>query len=334
MSIPEHLIEKIQAIPEKPGVYMMKDFHGNIIYIGKSKCLNKRVRSYFYTSHEWSKIKRLVFNIHDINIIITDTHLEAQLLECALIKKYIPIYNSQFVRDKNYVYLKIEDCGQNPLSIVYDRDGQYSFGPYRNKYYIYDLIEFLRKLYPIRRVGKSFDFDYHPLPITMDEKEFKENRKSLIELFTNMASLKVFLDMLKNKMEEASLALNFERASQLRDIYLSFEHLYRAQNNNISKDREIIMGERIDDGYKLFYISDGNLILKKKFNQIWVKDVQAFINRAIILRNNRISNKSEKSLMDFKSIINKELKNSYFKIIDEGFKADEFIKGLAVKQKG
>lgn len=328
MSIPEHLRVKIQSIPEKPGIYMMKDCHGNIIYIGKSKCLNKRVRSYFYSNHEWNKIKRLVFNIHDIDIIVTDTHLEAQLLECAMIKKYTPIYNSQFVRDKNYVYLRIENSGKNPLSIIYDRDGEYTFGPFRSKYSIYNLIELLTKLYPIRKVENTFEFDYHPLPIVMNYEEFEKNRESLIELLTNKDSLKLFLDILKDKMEKASLSLHFERASQLRDIYLSLKHLYRYQNNDISKDREIIMGERVGNGYKLFYVSDGNLIWKKKFEKISVEDVQSFICKTKIQKKNIVTNKNEKSLMDFKSIINKELKSSYFKVIDEDFDAHEFIKGL------
>jgi len=328
MSIPEHLREKIQSIPEKPGIYKMKDSHGDIIYIGKSKCLNKRVKSYFQSTHEWEKIKRLVFNIQDIDIIVTDTHLEAQLLECAMIKKYKPIYNSQFARDKNYVYLKIEDNGEKPLSITYNKDGTYTFGPYRSKYYIYDLIDLLTKLYPIKKSGNSFEFDYNPLPVAMNEKEFQENRLSLINLFSNMDSLKVFLDILKAKMEEASLTLHFERASQLRDIYLCLEQLYNSQNNNITKDKEIIMGEKIDDGYKLFYISDGNLILKRKFKEISIEDVKDFINRANILKKNRVSNKSEKSIMDFKSIINMELKSSYYRIVDEEFNVREFIRGL------
>lgn len=328
MSIPEHLKEKVQSIPEKPGIYKMKDYHGNIIYIGKSKSLNKRVKSYFHSNHEWTKIKRLVFSIHDIDIIVTDTHLEAQLLECAMIKKHKPIYNSQFARDKNYVYLKIEDNDENPLSVIYNRDGKYTFGPYRSKNYIYDLMELLTKLYPIKKSGNSFEFQYNPLPIAMNKEEFQENRRSLIDLFSNLDSLKVFLNILKAKMEEASLSLHFERASQLRDIHLSLENLYRSQNNNITKDKEIIMGERIDYGFKLFYISDGNLILKQKLKNISFDDVQDFINRANILKNNRVSNKNEKSIMDFKSIINNELKNSYYKVVNEGFKADKFIKGL------
>lgn len=328
MSIPEYLRDKIQSIPEKPGIYKMKDSHGDIIYIGKSKCLNKRVKSYFQSNHEWEKIKRLVFNIQDIDIIVTDTHFEAQLLECAMIKRYKPIYNSQFAKDKNYVYLKIEENSERPLSIIYNRDGIYTFGPYRSKYYIYDLIELLTKLYPIKKSENSFEFQYSPLPVAMNEKEFQENRLSLIDLFSNMDSLRVFLDILKAKMEEASLTLHFERASQFRDIYLCLEHLYNYQNNNITKNKEIIMGERIDDGYKLFYISDGNLILKRKFKDITIDDVKDFINRANVLKNNRVSNKSEKSIMDFKSIINAELKSSYYKIVDEKFNAYEFIKGL------
>lgn len=329
MSIPEYLRDRIQSIPEKPGIYKMKDSHGNIIYIGKSKCLSKRVKSYFQSNHEWEKINRLVFNIRDIDFIVTDTHLEAQLLECTLIKKHKPIYNSQFAKDKNYVYLKIEDsfCS-NPLSIVHNRDGEYTFGPFRSKHYIYDLITMLTKFYPIRKSGCTFEFQYNAIPISMDENQYNESKKSLIDIFTDIKSLKVFIDILKDKMEKASLSLNFEKASQYRDILLALEYLYRSQNSNITKDKEIIMGEKIDIGYKLFYISDGNLILKRKFKDISVENLNEFINRAKILKNNRIPNMNEKSRMDFKSIINKELKYSYYKIIDENFYPDKFIKDL------
>ena len=100
--IPQHLKEKIKTIPAKPGIYQMKDLNGNIIYIGKSKVLHSGVKSYFYNEHRHNKIKRMVLHIQDVDVIITDTHLEAQMLECALIKKFKPIYNKQFKNDKNY----------------------------------------------------------------------------------------------------------------------------------------------------------------------------------------------------------------------------------------
>lgn len=325
MSIPEHLREKIQSIPEKPGIYKMKDCHGNIIYIGKSKSLSKRVKSYFYSSHKEPKIERLVFNIHDIDVIVTDTHLEAQLLECAMIKKYMPIYNSQFVRDKNYVYLKVEEKG-NPLSICHIRDSKHTFGPFRSKYYLYDLIELFSKLYPISKVNNSFEFNYNALPITMNEKEFEENKKSLIDIFSNMDSLKFFLSILKSKMNEASKLLYFEKASFYRDLFLALNNLYKFQDGNISKDKDILTGEKLDCGYKLFYIYDGNLIMKKKFESITAEGIYEFIHKAQLLKNNRLFDTNEKRKMDFSSIINRELRNKYYEEINEEFKADEFIK--------
>ncbi len=98
--IPEHLEERIKTIPEKPGVYRMKDKNGNILYVGKSKSLRSRVKSYFYGDHGQDKIKEMVSRIGDIDIITTDTHLEAQVLECELIKKLRPPYNRQIINDR------------------------------------------------------------------------------------------------------------------------------------------------------------------------------------------------------------------------------------------
>ncbi len=328
LNIPSHLIDKIKSIPEKPGVYKMKDSQGNIIYIGKSKCLSRRVKSYFQTRHQREKIKRLVFNIKDIDFIVTDTHLEAQLLECKLIKKHRPIYNSQFTKDKNYVYLKIEDNVDNePLSITLEKEGKHLFGPFRSRRFLYDLIALMSKLYPIKKIGASYQFEYNPLPGSMDKKTFEENKRSLIEIFSHEKCMESFIKLLKEKMEEASAAFLFERASHFRDIMLAMKYIYRTNKNNITKDKRLIMGEKIEEGYKLFYIDDGNLINKRKFHNLSVKDIASFIKEAKKAEKNNSIKRNEKRNVDYKIIINRELRDKNSKviaIIDENFNIKSF----------
>ncbi len=310
----------------------MKDSRGNIIYIGKSKCLSKRVKSYFQVNHEWEKIKRLVFNIHDIDFIVTDTHLEAQLLECELIKRYKPIYNSQFAKDRNYVYLKIEECmTDNPLSITMEKCEKYIFGPFRSKRAIGDLITLMLKLYPIKKNKGLYTIQYSSLPRVMNEKEFEENKKCLIEIFSNEKYMETFINLLEEKMKEASSCFRFERASCFRDILLTMKYIYISQKNNITKDKRIIMGEKIDEGYILFYIYDGNLIMKKKFNNLSIDNINEFISQSRNLEKHFTVNMDEKSNMDFKNIINRELKDKTSKVIemvDTNFDVKLFIDKL------
>ncbi len=315
---PDYLLNKIKSLPDKPGVYMMKDSQGKIIYIGKSKCLNKRVKSYFNRDHKWEKLKRLVFNIDGLEYIVTDTHLEAQLLECQLIKRHKPIYNSQFAKDRNYVYLRIEECNTiSPLSVSLEKEGRYIFGPFRSRRYIYNLTNLMAKLYPIRKDEDGYQFEYNPLPYSMSERDFEENKKCLIEILSTRNHLEAFLNSLKRKMEEASSGLLFERASHYRDTLLSAEYIYRSLENDITKDKRILMGEKIDQGFKLFYIYDGNLIMKKSFFNLSLYDVEDFILQAENMSNHNYSKRDEKSNMDYKIIINKELKDMTSKVVEE-----------------
>ncbi len=317
LSIPKELAGKIKSIPERPGIYQMKDSQGNIIYIGKSKSLSKRVRSYFQTKANFNKIKQMVFNIHDIDFIVTDTHLEAQLLECCLIKKYRPIYNSQFKNHKKYVYLIIEDDNSfNPLSISLERKNVYSFGPYRSRNILVNLVKLFHKIYPIKKGLYSYEFNYHPLPLSMKKDDFEENRKALVEILSQGESMEEFLSKIKAKMGEASSLLQFERASYYRDLLSSLKYLYHSNKMDITKDKKILVGERLDDGYKLFYIVDGNLVWKKKFHRIHTKDIEDFLSKAKKFENYYIFNKDEKSALDFKAIINRELRTNSSMLVE------------------
>ncbi len=331
--IPENLIEKIESIPVKPGIYQMMDIDGNIIYVGKSKTLKSRVKSYFYTEHKLNKIKRMVCNIHDIDYIVTDTHLEAQILECALIKKLKPIYNKQFKNDKKYMYLKIENYNRfKPISMVYDRQSEYCFGPYRNKNILLDIIKFFQNIYPITKFGNIYEFKYKILLQSMDRESFEKNKECLIEIFYNKECMLNFLSDLQGKMERAASELQFEMATIYRDMINHIKYLY---DNNTNESHEIsdkiLMGEKIDDGYKIFYISKNRIILKKKYKELTKESIGGFLKQAQELEIKVPHVIDEKRDLDFKKIVNREVKDEALKailFIHNDYNLDEFINNM------
>ena len=310
----------------------MKDSQGNIIYIGKSKSLYNRVKSYFNTDHKWNKINIMVSNIYDIDFIVTDTHLEAQLLECALIKKVKPIYNSQFKNDNKYVYLKIEDYNRyNSLSVVHNKDSAYCLGPYRNKNIIINLVDYLRNLYPIKSYPGLYKFTYKALPVTLDKNDFMENRESLKEIFFKKENMESFMLQIEKNMKEASHLVQFERASYYRDLLTCLRYLYNSNNTSLTNNKKFLMGEKLDHGYKLFFISDGRLVLKRKFAQVTRDNIEEFLYQAVRLENILKSYRNEKRDLDFIYIIDRELKVKDSKLIEtveEDFNSGSFLNKL------
>lgn len=332
--IPKHLTKIINSIPEKPGIYQMKDSYGNIIYIGKSKSLKSRVKSYFNTEHKWDKVKRMVFHIQDIEFIVTDTHLEAQVLECALIKKFKPIYNSQFKNHEKYKYLKISNCYRNkPLSIVDERQDNNCIGPYRSKNIINTIMSFFENIYPIARCNNSYDFTYNSLPKPVGKETFEENRNCLVEIFSKKEYMLEFLSSIEKKMNEAAAEFQFERASIYRDTIHSLKYLDNCllNKNNRKRHRKILMGEKLEEGYKIFYIFNYSIILKRKYNDVTKEAIEEFLAQAKKLEGKKMYIKNEKSDLDFKNIISSELKDITSKVILTVSKKndiDEFVNKL------
>ena len=332
--IPEHLIEKIESIPTKPGIYQMKDIDGNIMYIGKSKTLKSRVKSYFYTEHKWKKIKKMVFHIHDIDFIVTDTHLEAQILECALIKKIKPIYNTQFKNDKKYMYLKIENYNRfKPMAIVREREGENCFGPYKSKNILSDVILFFEKIVPITKSNDSYEFTYKTLPQPMDKETFKKNKESLMEIFSEKKWLSEFLSEIEKNMMEAALGFQFETASIYRDMlgYIKYLFDHNTKGTSHLRTSNVLLGERIEEGYKIFYIANDRILLKKKFTKLTRDTIHDFLRQANEREENGSFIKNEKRDLDFRSIINTEIRDQISKsilFIDTNYDLDEFINKL------
>ncbi|AKL95924.1 UvrABC system protein C [Clostridium aceticum] len=332
--IPENLVEKINSIPAKPGIYQMKDIYGNIMYIGKSKTLKSRVRSYFSTQEKSNKIERMVFHIHDIDYIVTDTHLEAQMLECALIKKLKPIYNAQFKNDQNYRYLKVENYNKlKPVKILNEREDTNCFGPYRNKKILLNLEKLFQNIYPLSKGRDTYKFTYKILPEAIEKDTFEENKCCLIEILLDQACMVKFLSEIENKMRVAASEFQFETAAIYKDLLLHIKYLHDA---TIKKDRrlkfqKILMGEKIEVGYKLFYIFNEKIILKKKYQEITKEIVNGFLIQAKGLEGKIPGLKNEKSNLDFQHILHAEMQDKASKSIlhlHEDYDLQEFINEL------
>lgn len=333
-SIPKHLVEKINAIPAKPGIYQMKDSHGNIIYIGKSKTLKSRVRSYFNREHEWEKIKRMVLHIQDIDIIITDTHLEAQMLECELIKKIKPMYNAQFKNDQKYKCLKIENTFKNRLMVVTDqREDESCFGPYRSKSILLDVIKFFENIYPLSKTREGYEFTYNILPLSINRETFETNRNCLVEIFTVEEHMLTFLTDIENKMKTAAEDFRFETAVIYRDVlaHIKYLHYSNIRRKGDLNTRKILMGEKIEGGYKIFYISNGSIVLKKIYKRVTKEVVERFLIKARALEDRIRQIENEKSSLDFESIIYAEIKDETSKavlMVGSTYNLEPFIRKL------
>ncbi len=243
----DNIKNKLKLLPEKPGCYMMKNKDGVIIYVGKAKVLKNRVKSYFTGSHN-AKTTLLVSEIADFEFIMTNSNLEAYLLEINLIKKHRPRYNIDLMDDKTYPYILItkED---NPRIIVVRNTklkGEL-FGPYPNVTAARDTVRLLNSLYPFRRcnkIPKKECLYYHinnclaPCINNVNKEEYDEyikKTRSFLRGDTQFA-----LNELKEKMEEYSKSLEFEKAMECRDLINSINYTTERQkisiNDNIDRD--------------------------------------------------------------------------------------------------
>jgi excinuclease ABC subunit C len=308
IKIAKEFKNELNMIPELPGIYRMIDSRGIIIYIGKSKCLRKRVKSYFSVAHKWEKIKKMVSLIDSIEYLVTDTHLEARLLECELIKTHQPVFNSQMKNDKNYVYLKIEDYNiYNPLSLIGRREDD-TFGPFRRKFALNTLIDLLKNVYPIQLINNSYEFEYHLFPIKMDVTMFNDNRRILMDLFTNDHNIDSFLRILDDKMKEAASLYKYETASIYRNIMTDFKYIkYGINGYKDLFSKNILLKIPLLEGFKLFYVVKGNIIIKKTYATLSQKEMKLFIKEGHKLKNKVTINADEKAGIDFRDILYSEI---------------------------
>lgn len=241
MQTNKKISEKLAALPHSPGVYIMKNSSGSVIYVGKSKSLKNRVSSYFQAENKLNiKTRKLVNNIHDFETIVTDSEAEALILENELIKRHSPKYNIKLKDSKNYPYIKITSDSFPKIEITHTRKndkGKY-FGPYTSATAAKDILSTVKKTFRLPDCDKKFEegktigrpcLNYHigrcmaPCMGTITESEFKGIFDE-IELFLKGDYTKAE-ESLKNKMLAASEELRFESAAKYRDSINNLQKL-------------------------------------------------------------------------------------------------------------
>lgn len=268
----DHIKEKLAVLPAQPGCYLMKDKNGTVIYVGKSKLLRNRVRSYFMGAHD-KKTQRLVKEIVDFEYIVTSSEIEALILEMNLIKEYDPKYNVLLKDDKSYPYLKITNERHPRLIItrkVKKDKGKY-FGPYPNVLAARETKKLLDRLYPLRKCNNPkgrYCLYYHmnqclACSDTPPPKEVYQKIIQEISAFLNGGHQSIKKN-LQEKMLKASEELNFERAKEYRDLIQHIESVMEQQKVTLNDrtDRDIF-GYSYDKGWmcvQVFFVRQGKLI--------------------------------------------------------------------------
>jgi len=238
------LAEKLKRLPDKPGIYMMKNEAGEVLYVGKAVSLKNRVRSYFRSSrHPDPKTANLVNQITDFDYILTDSEVEALILECNLIKKHRPRYNVRLMDDKSYPYLKVTLDEKYPRVFMTRRvirDGARYYGPYTDVGAVRETLSLLKSIFPLRMCRqKSVEgqkrpcLNYHikrclaPCTGKVDAESYSDMIKDVC-LFLG-GKQEDLVKQLTGKMDEASANLDFERAAALRDRIKAVEKVVEKQ---------------------------------------------------------------------------------------------------------
>ena len=287
--------EHLKTLPASPGVYIMKDKFGNVIYVGKAVSLKNRVRQYFQSSKNHSdKVRSMVKNIFSFEYIMTDSELEALILECNLIKKYKPKYNILLRDDKTYPYIKVTVNEDYPRVLKVRRilkDKAKYFGPYSNVSAVNDTIDIIRNIYPIRTCNIDMDkaiksgmrpcLNYHikkcigPCTGMVSKKEYM-NMIDEILLFLSGKEDKL-VEVLEEKMKAASMALDFEEAASYRDKISSLKDVMEKQkisNVQNDSDQDVIAMANFDQEacVQVFFIRNGKVSGRENFMLEGVKD--------------------------------------------------------------
>ena len=260
----ERLKQKAQALPLLPGVYLMEDAFGNIIYVGKSKALKNRVSSYFGNSQKPSKVERMVRCIQDFSIQLTDTELDALILECRLIKKYKPLYNRLLKQDHKYRYLYLNPEEVRPrVKLVREQtqEGIY-FGPYEKGKGLFEAVQAINayyelpdcKPYEIREACLTYKRQkcLGPCREPFDKEQFKQRLEHAILFLKGVDQrLITFYEM---QMTKAAEALAFEEALALKETWKALKALHfkkEAMDFAASHQVTLLLLERPKGGKKL-----------------------------------------------------------------------------------
>ena len=278
--------EELKKLPGKPGVYLMHDEKDAIIYVGKAISLKNRVRQYFQSSrNKGAKIEQMVTHISRFEYIVTDSELEALVLECNLIKEHRPKYNTMLMDDKSYPFIKVtvnEPFPRVMLARQMKKDKAKYFGPYTSAGAVKDTIELIRKLYHIRSCNRSLPKDigkerpclnYHihqcqaPCQGYISQEEYRKSIDEVVRFLNGHYDL--VLKELEEKMMAASDSLEFEKAIEYRELLTSVQKVAQKQKitDTAGDDRDIIAmaSEGEDAVVQVFFIRSGRLIGRDHF---------------------------------------------------------------------
>ena len=293
--------ENLKKLPDKPGVYMHKDALGHVIYVGKAVSLKNRVRQYFQSQTNMTpKVRSMVAHIEEFEYITTDSEMEALILECNLIKKYMPKYNVLLRDDKTYPYIKITMREEYPRIIKTRRivdDGAKYFGPYSDVGAVNEIIDMLNETYVLKRCSsKSFPTGFRPClnyhigqcrGICTGHVSKAEYRDAIGEVTEFLKGHnKKLLDNLTEKMMQASESLNFERAAEYRDRINAVKAITEKQKVVLgaANDMDMILTAKSSSGYHiiLFFVRNGKLSGRESFHMddaglTGMRDVEAVV---------------------------------------------------------
>ena len=280
--------EILKQLPQRPGVYMMVDSLGNIIYVGKAKNLKNRVSQYFKNQKDRApKVAEMIQNIHTFKYIVTDTELDAFIEECRLIKEIKPRYNKQMKNNRNYSYIKIPAEQYPKVTIVNEKadDGALYFGPFTSPHRVETTVQYLNDFYPIRKctsprlVTRANGCLFHQLGTCLgvctgkvSPDEYRAHIEKIQKLLNgnDVAAIQE----LPKRLDMAIENLKFEKAAKYREYYLGLRHVIGKQRlvQSSSKNRNILAVELIDTVFAKLFLIKGNKLLYRKVLNIVTAD--------------------------------------------------------------
>lgn len=277
--------EELKKLPERSGVYLMKDNNGTVIYVGKAKILKNRVRQYFKSQTNNSpKVQAMVEKIDSFEYIVTDTEVEALILECTLIKKYKPHYNILLKDDKTYPYIKITMKEKYPRVIMTRKvvkDGSMYYGPYTEVGAVRDTMEILKKLFPLKLCNKIFldnkeyvpCLHFHirqcvgPCRKELYREQYMEIVKDLISFLEGRQE--EVAKRLQEQMLQASERFEYEKAADIRDKINSLKIISQKQkmvtDQSVDQDVLAVAKNNTDACVEVFFVRGGKLLGRESF---------------------------------------------------------------------
>ena len=294
----ERIKEDLKKLPERPGVYIMKDKNDNILYVGKAVVLKNRVRQYFQKTNKTERIKKMVSQIDHFEYIVVDSEMEALILECNLIKLHRPKYNVLLKDDKMYPYIKItlnEDYPTVRITRKKFNDGAKYFGPYTNAFAVKETVEFLNKTFKLKHCRKIFKDGKYETPClnyhikrcmgicqgNVSKEEYMKVINQVIDVLDGKSE--ALIKKIDADMQKASSELNFEKAAELRDKKISLENLMQKQKmDSFSENNIDVIGivKYLDKAsIEVFNIRNSRMIGGENFI---LKDVEEFSESDLI----------------------------------------------------